>query len=383
MFVNQYKFNRQNINIFRSWWLDIDKVNLCIIIFMIAFGVVLSASSSPAVAIKLGLEKTFFLKKHLIFAILAIIVIFITSSLRSQDIKTIAIFGIIIFIGLLIFTILFSQSSKGAKRWISIFNFTLQPSEFIKPLFVLVNAIIFAKLDQAKFYLKYSISTVLYLIIVCLLLLQPDFGMSVVFTFLWGCQLFAYGIPNIALAIIISFGLLGATYVYNSMPHVANRIHKFINIDKKNYQLEKSLDGYIEGSFLGKGPAQGEVKNFIPDAHTDFIMPVISEEFGVLFCIFILLCFFIIATRVFKKIFHQKDIFTYLSCLGLISIISVQIIINVGVTLGLLPTKGMTFPFISYGGSSMLAMAFCFGVILLLTKEKYDQPIKNEKILDI
>ena len=370
MSVTEYSFDRKNISFLRGWWIDVDKTSFLIVVSLILFGIVVSASTSPAIATKLGLKKTFFLQKHIIFALIAIVVIFFTSLLRDREIKTIAILGILLFVVLMVFTILFSQYSKGAKRWIYIFGFSLQPSEFIKPLFILVNAIIFDKFHQEKFYIKYGASTVLYLIITLLLLLQPDFGMAVVFSLIWGLQLFIYGLPNIAVFAILGFGICGVYFIYNQMPHVANRLHKFFNIDQ-NYQLDRSLDAYQSGGLLGKGPAQGEVKDFIPDAHTDFIMPVISEEYGALFCIFILIGFFVIFNRMLKKVHGEENIFTHLGVLGLVTIIILQMVINVGVTVGLLPTKGMTFPFISYGGSSLISMALTFGILLSLTKEKY------------
>jgi cell division protein FtsW len=374
MSLSEYKFDRNNISFLRNWWLDIDKTSFLIAVSLIVFGIIAGASASPIIATKLGLEKTFFLQKHIIFAIMAILIIFATSFLREKNIKIIVIVGIIIFIALLIFTILFSQSSKGAKRWIYFFGFALQPSEFIKPLFILVNAIIFDKFHQAKYYIKYGASSILYLVIILLLLLQPDFGMTVVFSLIWGMQLFVYGISNIAVLTILLFGICGIYFIYNQMPHVANRVHKFFNIDQ-NYQLDRSLDAYKSGGLLGKGPAQGEIKNLIPDAHTDFIMPVISEEFGALFCVFILIGFFILFVRMVKKACREENIFTHLAILGLIAIITLQMIINVGVTVGLLPTKGMTFPFISYGGSSLISTSLTFGILLSLTKEKY--PNKN------
>jgi len=371
MLPNEYSFDRNKISFLRSWWIDIDRTSFIIIISLILFGIVASACISPTIATKLGLEKIFFLKKHIIFALMAIFTIFIASLLQNRQIKTIAILGILIFIILLICTILFSQSSKGAKRWIYLFGFTLQPSEFIKPIFILVNAIIFDKYHRAKFYLKYGLSFVLYIIIISLLLLQPDFGMTVVFSLLWGIQLFAYGLPNIAVITILALGICGVYFIYDQMPHVANRIHKFFNIDDKNYQLERSLDAYQSGGLVGKGPAQGEVKNLIPDAHTDFIMPVISEEFGAIFCIFILIGFLVIFNKMLKKACQEEDVFKHLSILGLTLIIIIQMAINVGMTTGLLPTKGMTFPFVSYGGSSLISMAITFGILLSLTKEKY------------
>jgi cell division protein FtsW len=368
--VSEYSFNRNKISFLRSWWLDIDKTSFLIITSLICFGVIASASASSIIATRLGLEKTFFLQKHIIFALISILIIFCASFLREKEVKIIAIIGIFLFIALLVSTILFSQSNKGSKRWIYFFGFTLQPSEFIKPLFILVNAIIFDKFHQAKFYVKYGSSAILYLIIISLLLLQPDFGMAVVFSLIWGMSLFIYGIPNVAILAILIVGICGIYFVYHQMPHVANRVHKFFNIDQ-NYQLDRSLDAYMNGGLSGKGPAQGEVKNLIPDAHTDFIMPVISEEFGALFCIFILIGFFILFNRMLKKANQEENIFNHLAISGLITIIILQMTINTGVTVGLLPTKGMTFPFVSYGGSSLVSNAFTFGILLSLTKERY------------
>jgi cell division protein FtsW len=216
-----------------------------------------------------------------------------------------------------------------------------------------------------------------------LLILQPDFGMTLTFTIIWAIQLFLYGIP-ILLVYFLGFSVIAlAIGAYLMLPHVEDRINRFLDSGEQNYQVERSLDAYVNGSFFGTGPGNGVVKAFIPDAHTDFIFAVVAEEFGVIFSIFVLLTFGYLVTRIIKRVLNEENMFAYLALCGLSMQFVIQVLINSGVSLGILPTKGMTLPFISYGGSSMISMSICFGLILALTKKKYHTNVDygNMKLL--
>lgn len=376
-------FDRRYLNIAKKWWINIDKVNFLLLFAIIAFGFSMTVTSSTAIAHKIGASKFLFIKKQFIFAVIALILIVAISFLDKNKIKILALIGIAITVMLLIAVLIFGAEVKGAKRWISLAGFSIQPSELAKTFFVIFNAYILQRLNSKKWFVKYGASTSIFLIIVCLLLLQPDFGMTLTLSAIWAVQLFLYGLPMpliIAIAFLAIFGGIGA---YVSFPHVEDRINRFLDSGQKNYQVERSLDAFINGSFFGNGPGNGVVKKFIPDAHTDFIFAVVAEEYGIISCTIILVIFAYLISRIIRRALDEEDIFSYLALCGLVMQFSMQVVINVGVGLGLLPTKGMTLPFISYGGSSMISMSICFGIILALTKRKYHRNVDygNFKIL--
>ena len=379
--ASDYIFDRAKLNFLKRWWLDIDRVSFLLVIGVIIFGLIMSTVSSPYIAKKIGVEKFFFIKKQIVFSSLAIIVLIIISFFNIDQIKAISMIGSGIVLVLLVVVLIFGHETKGAKRWISIWGFALQPSEFIKPLFLVLNAFLLQRFSGRKWYVKYGVSGAFFAVTGLLLILQPDFGMTTVLVLLWLAQLFIFGLPLALIGVISSIGVLGAFYAYLSMPHVANRVDKFLNIDQKNYQVERSIDAYVNGGFFGTGPGDGLVKRYIPDAHTDFIFAVVAEEFGVITCLAIIVIFFTLIRRAIKNAMTKEDMFSYLAIIGLISQFTLQIIINIGVSVGLFPTKGMTLPFISYGGSSVLAMSLCFGMILALTKKKYDDQINYKNIV--
>lgn len=368
---NSQPFDRQKLNLLKKWWIDVDKINFLLIISIIIFGLVMTASSSPAIAKRIEVDKFFFLKKQLIFATIAIFVLIAISFFNQVQIKIFCLLGLFGAVLLLILVLVFGLEAKGAKRWIIITGFTLQPSEFAKTFFIVFNAYLLQRLNYSSWKLKYGISSGLYLLIATLLIMQPDFGMTLSLTILWLAQLFIYGLPLIIVFGVSALGIAGAFLAYLTFPHVADRIHKFLGTSQKNYQVERSIDAFINGSFFGRGPGNGVVKKFIPDAHTDFVFSVIAEEFGIIACSFIILVFAYLITRIIKRAIEEEDLFVYLSLCGLMLQFTLQVIVNIGVSMAMLPTKGMTLPFISYGGSSIISMAFCFGLILSFTKKKY------------
>ena len=368
-------FDRRYLNIFKKWWIDIDKINFLIVLGIIIFGLMMTATSSPAIAKKINVDKFFFLKKQMIFACIALVLLVGISFLDQQKIKVFASIALFATIMLLIMVLLFGSEAKGAKRWISILGFTLQPSEFAKTFFIICNAFILQRLHFADWKQKYGISITLYFIILCLLLLQPDFGMTLTLTVLWVAQLFAYGLPLQFICGIAVLGVFGGIGAYLVFPHVEDRINKFLDSGEKNYQAERSIDAFVNGSFFGTGPGNGVVKKFIPDAHTDFIFAVVGEEYGIISCAILVIIFAYLITRIIKRALDEEDMFVYLSLCGLMMQFTMQVVVNIGVSLKLLPTKGMTLPFISYGGSSMMSMAICFGLILAFTKRKYHRDV--------
>ena len=373
--VNSNFFDRSNLNFIQKWWLDIDKINFFFALTLIIFGFIMTVSASPAIAKRIDVDNLIFVKKQLVFSFLAIIIMIFISFLNLRNISIVGVLGVVCSFALMLYLLFFGVEVKGARRWISFFSFTIQPSEFAKIFFIITNAYILHILIKSNFFVKYGASFCLYLVAATLLILQPDFGMTVIFSMIWAIQLFLFGIPLMLVFILAILAIIGSIFIYKELPHVRDRVNRFLDLDSTNYQAEMSIDAYINGSFFGTGPGVGVVKNYIPDAHTDFIFAVIAEEFGIITAIAIIILFFYVFSRIINRAIKEKTVFHYLALSGLAVQFMLQFVLNIGVTLRLLPTKGMTLPFISYGGSSTLSMAICFGVILALTKKRYHDNI--------
>ncbi|MBM3590091.1 MAG: cell division protein FtsW [Alphaproteobacteria bacterium] len=380
---NHSMFDRNNIGVLKKWWLDIDKINFSIILILIIFGLMMTATSSPPIAKRIDVDKFFFLRKQLIFAFIALMILISISFFDHEQIKLMAILGMIFSLILLILVLFIGSKAKGATRWISFAGLTLQPSEFAKTFFIIFNALCLQKFYYTKIQFKYGISLLSLLILMTLLFMQPDFGMMVSYLAIWATQVFLYGLPLILIGGLAFLAVFGGVGAYLSLPHVEDRINRFLDSGKKNYQAERALDAFVNGSFFGKGPGNGMVKKHIPDVHTDFIFSAIAEEFGIISCAIILLIFGYLVIRIVKRAIEEKDLFVYLSMCGLMMQFVMQVIVNTGVSLSIFPTKGMTLPFISYGGSSLMATAICFGLIMAFTKRKYHREIDygNTKLL--
>ncbi len=381
---NSRFFNRGSLNFISRWWIDIDKINFLIIFGIIIFGLAAVATSSPAIAKKIGVSKFFFLEKQAIFALMAMFSMIFISFFRKNHIIMFAVAGFLSCIIALIGVSIFGVEIRGSKRWISFMGFVFQPSEFSKTFFVIVNAYILHKFYDQKIPLKYLLSTLAFGFLAFLLASQPDIGMTITLSLLWASQLFVFGLSMWIVLIVGIIGVAGIIMAYLFLPHVEDRINRFLDINSTNYQVERSLDAYVSGGFLGKGQGQGLVKNFIPDSHTDFIFAVIAEEFGILSCILLILVFLYLITRITKRLLEEEDRFIYISLIGLMMNFTIQTVVNIGVSLRLFPTKGMTLPLVSYGGSSMFAMSICFGLILALTKKKYNNQVDygNLRMID-
>ena len=380
-------FNRKESNPISRWWFSVDHFLLFFVLGAMFLGIIMVATASPSVAERIGASKLFFIKKHLVFVTIGLIILLITSALSKNQIKVLSLLGIAIGIGLLVLVLVSGQEIKGSRRWLNILGLSIQPSEFVKTLFIVMNAFILEKYSENSSKLKkYWLSTTLYLIIVALLILEPDFGMTLIVTLLWFTHLFLTGLP---LMLFISLGLvftIGTFYSYITIPHVADRINRFLDSFSttstiENYQVKKSLEAFKNGGIFGQGPGDGVVKNSIPDSHADFIFSVMGEEFGLVLTIIAIIMFAFVVIYLLTKILEEQNLFNYLAVTGLIMQFGIQTFINMGVALNLLPTKGMTLPFISYGGSSMLAMSMCFGIILALTKKTYRNKTKLEDLL--
>lgn len=357
-------------NFIKRWWKVIDQQTIIAMVILLAFSLMLVTTASPAVANRIGLTDNYFSSRHLVFLTLAVIIILTFSLLDKKWIRRLAILGFLGSLVMLVLVKFYGFEVKGATRWINIGGFSYQPSEFMKPFFAVVTGWILS-LHYHEDFPSFKVCFILFLCVAALLIIQPDFGMLVMVSAVFGIQLFVAGLPIIWLFIAIFASVFGSIGAYLLLPHVASRINRFLDpVNSENYQVTRSLEAFESGGLYGKGPGEGSVKQFLPDSHTDFIFAVAGEEFGAIICLMIIITFAYIVIRMLVNLLHEDDKFTQIAAIGIISQFGLQAVINMGVSLNLLPTKGMTLPFISYGGSSTLAISIGMGMLLGLTKRK-------------
>jgi cell division protein FtsW len=330
------------------------------------------ATASPAVAERIGLEPYHFVKRQTIYLLMSIFTIIAVSFTSSTILIRSSFIALACLIGCLIAVLFIGAEIKGAKRWLSLGVMSIQPSEFLKPFYAVVNGWILAQKTHHNRLTCFQISIALYILIVVLLFFQPDFGMIVTYSTVWGGQLFLAGISLMWILSLAVFGVMGILIAYLLLPHVSQRINNFLDPSlSENYQVKKSIAAFMNGGLFGKGPGEGTVKQHLPDSHTDFIFSVIGEELGVITCAVIIFLYCFVVIRGLNRIANQVDLFSSYSVAGLLIFFGIQSLVNMGVTLNLLPTKGMTLPFISYGGSSVVAVSITIGIILALTRKRY------------
>lgn len=369
-------------NFLWRWWRGIDQQTIIALALLFAFSLMLVTTSSPAVASRIGLEESYFSTRQFAYLSFAAIVIFVLSFMDKTMIKRTAVVGFLLSIILLIFVKFFGYDVKGARRWINLFGFSMQPSEFLKPCFSVMTAWILSMRNSGL--PSFTITIGLYAIIAAILITQPDFGMLIMITMVMGIQLFISGLPLLWILIAMFAGTVGIFGAYTMLPHVAQRINSFLDPSgSENYQVTKSIAAFANGGFYGRGPGEGSVKQVLPDSHTDFIFAVAGEEFGAIVCLIIAAIFAFIVVRGLIMLIYEEDRFTILASVGLLSQFGLQAFINMGVTLNLLPTKGMTLPFISYGGCSTLAVAIGMGMLLALTREHTSLTKYKAQILEL
>lgn len=357
-------------NFIKRWWKVIDQQTIIAIVILLAFSLMLVTTASPAVANRIGLTDNYFSSRHVVFLALAVIIILTFSLLDKKWIRRLAIFGFLGSLVMLVLVKFYGFEVKGATRWINIGGFSYQPSEFMKPFFAVVTGWILS-LHYHEDFPSFKVCFMIFLCVAALLIIQPDFGMLVMVSAVFGIQLFVAGLPIIWLFIAIFASVFGSIGAYLLLPHVASRINRFLDpVNSENYQVTRSLEAFESGGLYGKGPGEGSVKQFLPDSHTDFIFAVAGEEFGAVICLMIIITFAYIVIRILANLLHENDKFTQIAAIGITSQFGLQAVINMGVSLNLLPTKGMTLPFISYGGSSTLAISIGIGMLLGLTKRK-------------
>ena len=363
---------------FANWWWTVDKILLGCICALMLLGIFLTFSASPAVATRIGFGSFHFIKRHLFFTPIAFAVMIFLSMQKLKTIRRISLIGYLIAMFLVCLTYV-TDGNKGASRWINILGFSMQPSEFVKPFFIVTCAWLFAGRSLHKEFPGNLISIALCMVTIPLIYFQPDIGMTIVIFLIWCFQFYLNGLPIIILFILGALGLVGLTAAYFYMPHFQIRIHQFFaSGGELSFQVKKSLEAFKSGSFFGRGPGEGIVRSYIPDAHTDFIYAVAGEEYGVFLCLGIVLLYATIVIRSFLISNKDNNLFIILSAAGLAASFGLQSIINMASTLHIIPTKGMTLPFISYGGSSIIATAIGMGMLLAITRKNIHAEDKDD-----
>ncbi|GHE86102.1 cell division protein FtsW [Aliiroseovarius zhejiangensis] len=354
------------------WWRTIDKWSVSCILILFGIGILLGLAASPPLAERNGLEHFHYVQRQLIFGVTALVTLFATTMMSPRMVRRLGVLGFVIaLVAVMLLPVLGTDFGKGAVRWYSLGFASIQPSEFLKPGFVVVAAWLMAASQEINGPPGRSMSLGLVLVIVGFLALQPDFGQAALVLFGWGVMYFLAGAPILFLAAAAGVVVLGGMFAYSNSEHFARRIDGFLSPDvDPTTQLGYATNAIREGGFFGVGVGEGQVKWSLPDAHTDFIIAVAAEEYGLILVLVIIALYATVVVRSFLRLIHERDTFIRLAGSGLAAMFGVQALINMGVAVRLLPAKGMTLPFVSYGGSSLIAGGIALGMLLAFTRTR-------------
>ncbi|KEQ05035.1 MULTISPECIES: putative lipid II flippase FtsW [Pseudorhizobium] len=366
-----------------DWFWTIDRFFLAAFILLMGVGFMLSFAASPPVAERLGLDSFHFVKRHAVFIVPSLAVMIGLSFLTPRQVRRAAVILLGISLLLMVIALFFGVEVKGSRRWVSIASFSLQPSEFMKPAFVVVCAWLFAEHARQPEIPGNLFAIILFGIVAALLVAQPDLGQTILTSVVWGGMFFMAGMPWLWIMVLGMLGAGGFLTAYYMLPHVAGRIDRFLTGEGDTFQVDTARDAIIRGDWFGQGPGEGIVKRIIPDSHTDFIFSVAAEEFGILFCMLLVAIFAFIVLRGLSHAFKERNDFNRFAVAGLVLQLGIQSMINVGVNLELMPAKGMTLPLISYGGSSMIAVCVTAGFILALTRHRPEKRAQERSLFRV
>lgn len=356
---------------FAEWWWTVDRLTLAAIFALMLAGIILLLGASSPVATKLGLDPFHFVNRQILYLLPAIAVMLGTSFLSPRQIRRLSLIVFIVATLMLAATLFMGTEIKGARRWIVLLGVNIQPSEFVKPAFVILIAWLFAESARRPEMPANTIALALLGTVVSLLVLQPDFGQTMLVAMVWGALFFIAGMRVIWVIGLGGTAVLGLTAAYFTVPHVARRFKRFIDPSSGDtFQIDNAVESFVRGGWFGQGPGEGVVKRILPDSHADFIFAVAAEEFGVVLCIVLVALFTFIVVRALSRAMRNEDAFSRFAATGLAVLFGAQSAINMAVNLHLIPAKGMTLPFISYGGSSLLSLAYGMGMLLALTRER-------------
>jgi cell division protein FtsW len=356
---------------FAAWWWTIDRLLLAALLALMLGGIVLSLAASPPVASRLGLEPFYFVSRHVLYLIPALAVLLATSFLPPRHIRRLALIVFVVSLLLIAATLHFGAEVKGARRWIVLAGINIQPSEFLKPAFVILIAWLFGESARRPEMPANTFALGLLGAAVTGLVLQPDFGQTMLVALVWSALFFLAGMRLIWVGGIGAAAAVGLATAYMFIPHVARRIERFRDPSSGDtFNIDQAIESFQRGGWFGRGPGEGTVKRILPESHTDFVFAVAAEEFGIVLCLVLAAVFAFIVLRSLRHAMRNEDPFARFGAAGLAVLFGLQSAINMAVNLHLMPAKGMTLPFISYGGSSMISLAYGMGMLIALTRER-------------
>jgi cell division protein FtsW len=365
-----------------EWWWTVDRMLVGAILTLMLIGIVLLLAASPPVAIRLGIDPFHFVHKQALFLMPAVGVMLATSMLSPRAIRRLAFVIFFISLALVMATLVIGPAIKGARRWLTLLGVSIQPSEFMKPAFVVLAAWAFSESGRRPEMPATLLAFAMLLTCVPLLILQPDFGQTMLLSITWGALFFLAGLRWIWTAGFAGVAFAGVFGAYKFIPHVTSRMQRFLDPSSGDtFQIDTSLESFMRGGWFGRGPGEGTVKRILPDSHTDFIYAVAAEEFGLILCLIILALFSFIVLRSLKHAIREQDAFARLAIAGLALLFGLQSAIAMAVSLYLMPSKGMTLPFVSYGGSSLISLALGMGMLIALTRKRPQARIDAEHAL--
>jgi len=355
-----------------KWWRTIDRWTLLCVLGLAGIGLLLGLAASPPLAERNGLPPFYYVERQAAFGAMAVLAMLAFSMMSPHQVRRLGViaFGVA-FIALALLPVFGTNFGKGAVRWYSLGFGSVQPSEFLKPAFVILAGWLMAAAQDFDGPPGRAISGALMLIIVAILAAQPDYGQACLILFAWGVMYFVAGAPILILVIVAGAVVAGGVAAYNSSEHFARRIDGYLSPDIDPFtQIGYAANAIREGGIFGVGVGEGEVKTYLPDAHTDFIIAVAAEEYGLVLVLVIIALFATVTLRALLRLLRERDPFVRYAGAGLAAILGMQAAVNIGVAVRLLPTKGMTLPFVSYGGSSVIAAGITVGMLLALTRRR-------------
>ena len=363
--------SRAQPTLFSEWWRTIDRLTLAAVGVLMLGGLVLCLAASPPVATRIGLDPFHFVNRQVLFLIPAVLVLIATSFLSPGEIRKVALIVFAVSLLLTALTPHFGAEIKGARRWLVILGVNIQASEFLKPAFVVLIAWLFSESATRPEMPTNSIALALLIVVIALLVLQPDFGQTMLIALVWGALFYMAGMRLIWVIGLAGAAGAGLMTAFFTVPHVARRINRFLDpASGDTFNIDIATESFLRGGWFGRGPGEGTIKRVLPEGHTDFVFAVAAEEFGAALCLTLLALFALIVMRALIKAMRNDDPFIRFATAGLAILFGLQSAINMTVNLHLMPAKGMTLPFISYGGSSLISLAYGMGMLLALTRER-------------
>ncbi|MBO9420034.1 MULTISPECIES: putative peptidoglycan glycosyltransferase FtsW [Stappiaceae] len=365
---------------FAEWFWTVDHYLLAAFSILLVSGVVFAFAASPPVAERIGVDTFYFVKRQAMFTIPALGIMLAASLMTPRMVRRAALVLFTISVVLLIATLFMGFETKGARRWIYIAGVSVQASEYLKPAFVVLIAFLLSESGRRREVPGVLFAFILFAVCATLLVAQPDFGQTMLIGMVWAALFFLNGISWVIIVALGIIGIAGLFAAYAFLPHVTSRVDRFLDPSTGDtFQVDTALEAFMSGGWFGRGPGEGTVKRILPDSHADFIFAVVGEEFGVIACLLLVIVFAFIVIRGLQHASRDQDAFGRLATAGLVVLFGLQATINLSVNLHLVPSKGMTLPFISYGGSSLLASAMSAGAILALTRKR-PRPMSNDTV---